>query len=120
MSYRINIDPKSRKSARFISTVQNEIRKAYTYSGKKQIEIARILGVDKSDIHRRLKGSANLTARSIAEMAYALDMKIIFALEPLAPEEGVNIPYRPSEDDCPNTSVQQYSSPTIYATTVGI
>lgn len=80
MSYQMRLDPKSRKSARFISGLQKKIQKALLDSGKTQQEIASILGVDRSVVNRRLKGSANLTARSIAEFAYAFekDIKIEF------------------------------------------
>ena len=76
MSYQIKIDPKSRKAARFISLLQKKIQKAFVESGKTQQEVATILGVDRSVINRRLTGSANLTARSIAEFAYAFDKDI--------------------------------------------
>ncbi|WP_370285798.1 helix-turn-helix domain-containing protein [Pseudooceanicola nanhaiensis] len=70
------IDPKSRKSARFISGLQRKIQKALSESGKTQQEIANILDIDRSVVNRRLKGGANLTARSIAELAFALDKDI--------------------------------------------
>ena len=76
MSYQMRIDPKSRKSARFISGLQKKIQRALLDSGKTQQEIANILGVDRSVVNRRLKGSANLTARSIAELAYAFDKDV--------------------------------------------
>ncbi|UOA32556.1 hypothetical protein DSM110093_02356 [Sulfitobacter sp. DSM 110093] len=76
MSYQLKIDPKSRKSARFISRLQKVIQKALIESGKTQQEVAEVLGVDRSVVNRRLKGSANLTARSIAEFAYALDKDV--------------------------------------------
>jgi transcriptional regulator with XRE-family HTH domain len=76
MSYQINIDPKSRKAARFISRIQKAIQKALYESGKTQQEVAVILGVDRSVVNRRLKGSANLTARSMAEFAYAFNKDI--------------------------------------------
>ncbi|OOY16752.1 helix-turn-helix transcriptional regulator [Thioclava sp. DLFJ4-1] len=72
----MRLDPKSRKAARFISSLQNKIQKALISSGKSQQEVATILGVDRSVVNRRLKGSANLTARSIAEFAYALDKDV--------------------------------------------
>lgn len=72
----MRLDPKSRKSAKFISGLQKKIQKALLNSGKTQQEIASILGVDRSVVNRRLKGSANLTARSIAEFAFALDKYI--------------------------------------------
>lgn len=77
MSYQLKIDPKSRKAARFISNLQKVIQKALAESGKTQQEVAEILGVDRSVVNRRLKGSANLTARSIAEFAYALDKDVV-------------------------------------------
>lgn len=80
MSYRLKVDPKSRKAARFISRLQKAIQSALIASGKTQQEIATILEVDRSVINRRLKGNSNLTARSIAELAYALDKQIEFRL----------------------------------------
>lgn len=76
MSYRLKIDPKSRKSARFISLLQKKIQEALVASGMTQQEVAEKLGVDRSVVNRRLKGRANLTARSIAEFAYAFDMDV--------------------------------------------
>lgn len=76
MSYQIKLDPKSRKAARFISLLQKKIQKAFVATGKTQQEVATILGVDRSVINRRLTGSANLTARSIAEFAHAFDKDV--------------------------------------------
>lgn len=76
MSYRMKIDPKSRKAAKFISRLQKKIQAALVQSGKTQQEVADILGVDRSVVNRRLKGSANLTARSIAEFAHAFDKEV--------------------------------------------
>lgn len=76
MSYQIKLNPKSRKAARFISLLQKKMQKAFVATGKTQQEVATTLGVDRSVINRRLTGSANLTARSIAEFAYALEKDI--------------------------------------------
>ena len=78
MSYQMQIDQKSRKAARFISQLKRKIQQALIASGKTQQEVAAILGVDRSVVNRRLRGSANLTARSIAEFAYAFDKDIEF------------------------------------------
>ncbi|WP_299984911.1 helix-turn-helix transcriptional regulator [uncultured Ruegeria sp.] len=92
MSYQPKIDPKSRKAARFISQLQKKVQKALIDSGKTQQQVADILGVDRSVVNRRLKGHANLTARSIAEFAYAFgkDIEIDF-VEKNAREAGSNI-----------------------------
>tara|TARA_R110002110_G_scaffold137735_1_gene323068 strand:+ start:4335 stop:4658 length:324 start_codon:yes stop_codon:yes gene_type:complete len=56
--------------------LQKKIQKAFVATGKTQQEVAKKLGVDRSVINRRLTGSANLTARSLAEFAYAFDKDI--------------------------------------------
>lgn len=76
MSCQIKLDPKSREAARFISQLQKKIQKAFVATGKTQQEVATILGVNRSAINRRLTGSANLTARSLAEFAFAFDKDI--------------------------------------------
>ncbi len=76
MSYQLKIDPKSRKAAKFISQLQKKLQAELVASGMTQQEVAEVLGVDRSVVNRRLKGSANLTARSIAEFAYAFDKEI--------------------------------------------
>ena len=76
MSYQIKLDPKSRKAARFIAQLQKKIQRAFLATGKTQQEVATSLGVDRSVINRRLTGSANLTARTIAEFAFAFDKDV--------------------------------------------
>ncbi len=71
MSYQLKIDPKARKAAKFIAQLQKKIQSELIESGMTQQEVAEVLGVDRSVVNRRLKGSANLTARSIAEFAFA-------------------------------------------------
>ena len=76
MSYQIKLDKRSLKAARFISKLQRMIQQALIDSGLTQQAVAEKLGVDRSVINRRLKGKANLTARSIADFAYVLDREI--------------------------------------------
>lgn len=114
-SYQFKIDPKSRKAVRFINKVQKEIQKAYVLSGKKQIDIAKLLDIDKSEVHRRLKGNANLTVRSVAEMAYALNVEILFSLEPHAlPVSGVN--HHPLSIPSIDDTTRDYAYPKSFST----
>lgn len=76
MSYRLKLDSKSRKAAKFISKLQRKIQAELIESGMTQQEVADRLGVDRSVVNRRLKGSANLTARSIAEFADAFEKEV--------------------------------------------
>ncbi|WP_051608915.1 helix-turn-helix domain-containing protein [Fodinicurvata fenggangensis] len=84
MSYRLAITPKRRKVIRFIGGVRDALVNAYLdekkENGVTKQELADRVGVNKSVITRRLNGSANLTLRSIAEMADALGRDIEFRL----------------------------------------
>lgn len=108
MSYRIKLDPKSRKAARFISQLQKKLQKAFISSGKTQQEVATALGIDRSVINRRLSGSANLTARSIAELAHAINKEVQIEFVDRARHTEVNYPI--SEEDSvylPQRSVEK-------------
>lgn len=87
MSYQLKLSRKSLKSARFISRLHSTIQKALVESGKTQQQVAQELGVDRSVVNRRLKGNANLTARSISDFAYVLgkDIEVRF-VDPVAPK----------------------------------
>lgn len=87
MSYQLKLNRRSLKSARFISGLHSAIQKALVDSGKTQQQIAQELGVDRSVVNRRLKGNANLTARSISDFAFVLgkDVEIKF-VDPAAPK----------------------------------
>lgn len=76
MSYQIQLDARSRVAGRFIGTTYDELRAAFKRSGKTQQQVADLLGVDKAVIHHRLNGTENLTLRTLAEMAWAIDHEI--------------------------------------------
>lgn len=76
MSYQIKISSKDAKAARFISRIARLIQDELIASGMTQQDVATKIDVDRSVVNKRLKGSANLTARSIAEFAYAFDKEI--------------------------------------------
>ncbi len=86
MSYLIKLDSKSRKAGRFIARVHRSLQSAFIESTLKQQELAAKLQVDRSIINRRLQGKSNLTLRSIAEMAWAMDndVEIVFSKRDVA------------------------------------
>lgn len=92
MSFRMQVDPKSRKAARFISRLQRTIQNALIASGMTQQQVAEALDVNRSVINKRLKGSANLTARSIAEFAYVFDKDIEIKFVGKATSARSNVP----------------------------
>ena len=72
-------------AAEFIGEVGRAFQDAFARRKKEykltQQQLADRLGVDRSRIHRCLSGSTNLTAESMAELAWALGAKPIFTLE---------------------------------------
>lgn len=84
MSYELKIDPKKRAGSRFIAKVRKEVVAAAidekSASGLTQQDLANALGVHRSVITRLLKGDANLTLRSIGELAWALGWEPIFKM----------------------------------------
>jgi hypothetical protein len=83
-------DGRSRKAGRFIARVHKAIQNAVIRSGLKQNDIAIKLDLDRSIVNRRIQGQANLTLRTIADFAWALDHDIIFDLVPRAAGREVN------------------------------
>ena len=80
MSFQIELDEHEEAAALFIHDVLGELQRAYVCSGLKKSDIARRLDVDRAVIGRKLAGKANLTLRSIAELAWAMDCEPSFRL----------------------------------------
>ena len=90
MSFEFNINAKDRAAGRFIGAVRKALLKAALEekqrSGVTQQAMAAKLGVNRSVINRLLRGEANLTLRTIGEIAWALGRKPRFKLaEDFAP-----------------------------------
>lgn len=90
MSYQLKISPRKSKAGRFIGAVHRAIQGAFIESGLKQQELAKLLDVDRSTVNKRLLGEANLTLRSISDLAWALNKDIIFSLESPVQNHGDN------------------------------
>ena len=54
--------------------------------------LARKLDTERALINRQLSGEANLTLRSLADLAWAMDMEISFELKKPLPKAGQNQP----------------------------
>lgn len=90
MSYQMRNDSRSRKSGRFVAKVQKEIQEAFIRSGMRQQQVAEKLGVNRSIVNRRLTGGANLTLRSISDLAWALGEDVELRLLPKNQADGAN------------------------------
>lgn len=78
----MRLDPRSKNAGRLVYRVQKELQDALAESGLRQQQVAERLAVDKSIVNRRFTGRANLTLRSIADLAWAMDHDIVFQLKP--------------------------------------
>jgi transcriptional regulator with XRE-family HTH domain len=94
MSFLLKLDPRQRKAGRFIGRVRDEIIKAFfdekKARGLTQEQVARALEINRSQINRILKGDENLTLRTVADLAWALDREIVFHFEKAKVAHGQN------------------------------
>jgi transcriptional regulator with XRE-family HTH domain len=93
-SFHFDIGSRARNAGRFIARVRNELLRALTEKKKEakfsQQALARKLEVHRSLINRQLTGETNLTLRSLADLAWAMDLEISFELKKPAIEPGKN------------------------------
>ena len=90
--FQLEIDPKEHFVARAISHARSALRRAFLEAKEErhitQADLARCLGIDRSAINRQLTGEANLTVRSLAEMAWALNRELAIDLPKPMPAGG--------------------------------
>ncbi|SRR5579883_303276 len=95
MSYELKIDEKSRAAGRLIGSVRKGLIlaaiEAKKETGISQQDVASQLGINKSVVNRLLRGNANLTLRTIAELAWALGYEIVFSIRKKQNKKGENI-----------------------------
>lgn len=93
-SFRIGIPPRDKRIGRFITRVQEEIRRAFVEeserTGLTQQMLADKLGMDKGALSRRLNGQSNLTLATIAELAHGLDRVPEISFVRTVPPPGEN------------------------------
>jgi transcriptional regulator with XRE-family HTH domain len=109
--YRFDIDARSRKAGRLIGRIRSELLKALTEekrAGLTQQELARRLEMGRSVLNRQLSGESNLSLRSLADLAWALDREIAFELRRPIESAGQNI--------APETSTIRYSQTRVITT----
>jgi len=84
MSFRLGIPPRKRAEGRFIGQVRRELARAFAEEhatrGLTQRDLARSLETNRAAISRRLRGESNLTLRTVAALAWAMNRRIVFRL----------------------------------------
>ena len=111
MSFQITLSPAERAAGRFVGKVRRSLQKALASRPElTQSAIAAELGVNRSVIHRQLRGSADLSLSRVAELATILGFEPEFTLVPTGPEPGQNVAM-----PTPFTSIEVSSSASISA-----
>lgn len=99
--FHFDIGARARHAGRFIGRVRGELLRAlserktenaFSQQAFSQQALARKLDVERSVINRQLSGEANLTLRSLADLAWAMDMEISFELKQPVAASGQNQP----------------------------
>ena len=108
-SFHFDIGGRARHAGRFIGRVRGELLRALSLrkseGGLPQQVLAEKLGIQRSLINRQLAGEANLTLRSLADLAWAMDMEISFELKKPMAKAGQN---QPVLNQAMTTSTVQY------------
>jgi len=93
-SYQITITPSRRAAVRYIERVRRTFLRAFSTeaaaTGLTQTEIASRLGVNRSVVHRELRGDANLTQGRVGELAWAMGYEPVFELRKIDRNQGAN------------------------------
>jgi transcriptional regulator with XRE-family HTH domain len=92
--FRFDIGARSRTAGRLMGRIRRELLRAVTeekQAGLTQQELARRLESGRSNINRQLSGEAEITLRSLADLAWALDREITFELRRPDQAAGQNI-----------------------------
>lgn len=95
-SFHFDIGGRARNAGRFIGRVRGELLRALSErkseGGLSQEALARKLDTERSLINRQLSGESSLTLRSLADLAWAMDLEISFELKKPATVAGQNQP----------------------------
>jgi hypothetical protein len=95
-SFHFDIGGRARHAGRFIGRVRGELLRALSLRKSEgelpQQVLAEKLGIQRSLINQQLAGETNLTLRSLADLAWAMDMEITFELKKPMAKAGQNQP----------------------------
>ena len=94
--FHFDIGERARHAGRFIGRVRSELLRALSErkreAGLTQQSLARKLDTERALINRQLSGETSLSLRSLADLAWAMDMEISFELKKPVTEAGQNQP----------------------------
>lgn len=101
-SFQVDNDDRRRIYLAFVGSLESQLRELFgqrkAAGATSQQQIAAMLGVNKSVVNRRLNGADNLTAKSIADLVWAMDGVIevkITAAEDCPQNGAVRVRHQP-------------------------
>lgn len=93
-SFQISLTPKRRAAARFVVRVRRALQKALaderTAGRLNQSDLAKELGVHRSEVSRELSGKRSIGVGRVAELAWAMGYEPHFELRRPQPQPGQN------------------------------
>jgi transcriptional regulator with XRE-family HTH domain len=108
-SFHFDIGGRARHAGRFIGRVRGELLRALSERKSErdfsQETLARKLDAERSLINRQLSGESSLTLRSLADLAWAMDLEISFELKKPAINDGQN---QPNQNQITTTSTVRH------------
>lgn len=100
MRFRFDIGGRARAASRLTGDVRSDLIRAILReklaTGLTQQQLAKKLGVSRSMLNRSLAGKEELTLRSLADLAWALDKEVVFELRDSLALPGQNYPVQTS------------------------
>lgn len=79
---------------RLIAWVFERIAEAMEMSGKSKAVLARALNTSRANITQLLSGQRNATLRTLADLAWACDSRLVVSIEPLRDGNFVDVPMK--------------------------
>jgi transcriptional regulator with XRE-family HTH domain len=94
-SFQISLTPSKRAAGRFVNSVRRKLQKVFAEEqhkrGLTQADVARIIGVNRSVIHRELMGHKDITLGRVGELASAMGRRAVLEFQEIANAQGQNI-----------------------------
>jgi transcriptional regulator with XRE-family HTH domain len=91
LSFELPLAPRTRAGSRLIARVRKQLTLAALEAGASQQSVADKMEVNRSVINRLLRGTANLTLRTVGELAWALDLDVIITFTPRRAQPKSNV-----------------------------
>lgn len=99
-------DRREYEQERLIAWTFERIAHAMEYSDKSKADLAKSLGTSRAHITQLLSGARNATLRTIADLAWACNSRVVINVEPLREGAFVSTPVCAVKTFRPNTSIK--------------